>query len=46
MKRTRWLLLSLACLLAGALTAAAQEGAPASAEGPAKEVLRVWNSTN
>ncbi|MGH9862581.1 MAG: DinB family protein [Candidatus Acidiferrales bacterium] len=46
MKRTRWLVLSLACLLAGALIAAAQQAAPAPAEGPAKEVLRMWNSTH
>ena len=46
MKRSRWLLMSLACLLAGALTSAAQPAAPAPPEGSAKEVLRMWNSTH
>ena len=46
MKATRLLLFSMVCLLAGAVAAAAQQAAPAPAEGPAKEVLRLWNSTH
>ena len=46
MKATRLVLLFLVCLLAGALTSAAQPAAPAPPEGSAKEVLRMWNSTH
>ncbi len=46
MKATRLLFLSLICLLAGAITASAQEGAPAPPQGPAQEVVRMWNSVH